>query len=109
MRIVMENVGPGENHGCPYRHHDPEVLRQHLVQSGLEGDALNQVVNSAKEGHFQKACALQFKLTHKGQELSTPLTEHPNQFYQESVHGGPKVTAANAAKANLKTERVNVY
>ena len=112
MRVIMESVGPGENHGCPYRHHDPEVLRQHLVQSGLEGDALNQVVNSAKEGHFQKACALQFKHSHKGQELSTPLTEHPNQFYQESVHGGPKVTTtgtANAAKANLKTERVNVY
>jgi hypothetical protein len=21
MRIIMENVGPGENHGCPFRSH----------------------------------------------------------------------------------------
>ena len=34
MRIIMESVGPGECHGCPYRHHDPEVLRDNLVKSG---------------------------------------------------------------------------
>ena len=62
----MESVGPGENHGCPYKHNDPENLRQLLVQSGLEGDGLNQVMNLSKEGHFQKACALQFKYSHKG-------------------------------------------
>merc|ERR1719323_2340963 len=109
MRIIMESVGPGECHGCPYRHHDPEVLRDNLVKSGMEGDALNQVVNLAKEGHFQKACSTQFKATHKGQELSTAITEHPNQYYQESVHGGPKVAETNKARANLKTERVNLY
>ena len=66
MRVIMESVGPGENHGCPYKHNDPENLRQLLVQSGLEGDGLNQVMNLSKEGHFQKACALQFKYSHKG-------------------------------------------
>jgi len=111
MRVIMESVGPGENHGCPYKHHDPENLRQMLVQSGLEGDGLNQVMNLTKEGHFQKACVLQFKYSHKGQELSTPMTEHPNQFYQESVHGGPKTgtSTSNIARAQLKTERTNVY
>lgn len=105
----MESVGPGENHGCPFKHHDPDNLRQALVQSGLEGDALNQVMNLAKEGHFQKACALQFKATHKGQELSTPMTEHPNQFYQESVHGGPKAGTTNLPRTQLKTERANLF
>lgn len=110
MRIIMESVGPGECHGCPYRHHDPDVLRGHLVQSGLEGEALNQVMHMAKDGHYQKACSLQFKSTHKGQELSTGITEHPNQFYQESVHGGPKGgTAGQNQRANLKTERANLY
>lgn len=111
MRVIMESVGPGENHGCPYRHSDPENLRQTLVQSGLGGDGLNQVMTLSKEGHFQKACALQFKLAHKGQELSTHMTEHPNQFYQESVHGGPKAgtTSNNKARAQLETEKVNLY
>ena len=95
----------------PYRHHDPENLRQMLVQSGLGGEGLNQVMTLSKDGHFQKACALQFKLAHKGQELSTHMTEHPNQFYQESVHGGPKAgtTSNNKARAQLETEKVNLY
>ena len=99
---------------------DNRVLKEGLIKvpmcimvalgfSGLEGDALNQVVNLAKEGHFQKACSTQFKATHKGQELSTAITEHPNQYYQESVNGGPKVAETNKARANLKTERVNMY
>ena len=45
MRIIMESVGPGENHGCPYKHHDPDVLRAALVKSGLEAGSedLNNV------------------------------------------------------------------
>ena len=35
MRIIMDSVGPGECHGCPYRHHDQEALRGHLVQTGM--------------------------------------------------------------------------
>ena len=85
------------------------MIHRFLFFTGMEGDALNQVMNLAKEGHFQKACSTQFKATHKGQELSTPITEHPNQYYQESVHGGPKVAETNKARANLKTERVNMY
>ena len=77
----------------------------------MEGDDLNQVLNMAKEGHYQKACFSQFKATHKGQELSTAMTEHPNQYYQESVHGGPPSggSSTNAAVKKLKTERVNMY
>ena len=76
----------------------------------MEGEDLNQVLNMAKEGHYQKACFSQFKATHKGQELSTAMTEHPNQYYQESINGGPKIAqSANPAAKKLKTERVNMY
>ena len=34
MRIIMESVGPGENHGCPFKHHDQDVLKAALVKSG---------------------------------------------------------------------------
>ena len=62
MRIITDNVGTGENHGCPYRHHDPNALRELLVKSGLEGDALKEVLQLAKDGHCQKACGTQFKV-----------------------------------------------
>ena len=94
-----------------FRHHDPSSLRELLVASGVEGDTLNHIMTAAKEGHYQKACAMQFKATHKGQELSTGITEHPNQFYQESIYGGPKsgTVPMNSARANLKTERASMY
>jgi len=106
MRIIMENVGPGENHGCPYRHHDPDVLKANLVKSGIAvgSDDLNQILQASKEGHFQKACALQFRASHKGAELSTGITQHPNQFYQESINGGP-----TKKKTTLVTEKVSSY
>ena len=34
MRVITQSVGAGECNGCPYRHHDPDILRGHLVQSG---------------------------------------------------------------------------
>ena len=102
----MENVGPGDNHGCPYRHHDPDVLKANLIKSGITAgsDDLNQILLASKEGHFQKACALQFRASNKGAELSTGITQHPNQFYQESVNGGP-----TTKKATLATEKVSSY
>ena len=27
MRIIMESVGAGENHGCPFRHHEGKVKK----------------------------------------------------------------------------------
>lgn len=103
----MENVGTGDNHGCPYRHYDPDILKANLVKSGIpaNSDDLNHILLASKDGHFQKACALQFRASHKGAEISTGLTQHPNQFYQESTNGGPVVPK----KLNLKTEKVSSY
>ena len=105
----MDNVGPGETHGCPYRHHDPDVLKANLIKSGIAAgsDDLNQILLASNEGHFQKACALQFRASHKGIELSTGITQHPNQFYQESINGGP--LAGVTKKSNLATEKASLY
>ena len=78
----MNNPGPGDNHGCPYRHHDSEVLKTNLIKSGIPSasDDLNQIMTASKEGHFQKACALQFRASHKGAEISTGLTHFSALF-----------------------------
>jgi len=112
MRIIMESVGPGENHGCPYKHHDPDVLRAALVKSGLEAGSedLNNIVTAAREGHYQKACSLQFAASHRGQEPSTGIINHPNQFYKESVHGPPGSGAAGSQnKTQHKTHKAHLY
>lgn len=41
-KIIMNNVGPGEHHGCPFKHWDPPILKQKLTEYGvsLEGKEL---------------------------------------------------------------------
>ena len=31
MKIITASVGPGENHGCPFKHYDAPLLRQRLA------------------------------------------------------------------------------
>lgn len=78
------------------------------MKSGVEGENLKEVMQAAKDGHYQRACALQYTATHNGLEMSTGITNHPNQFYQESISGG-KGTNQSAQKSNVKTERGVVY
>ncbi len=94
----------------PLRHHDPDSLRAMLSATGLEGDALNEVMQLAKEGHYQKACGAQFRAAHKGVEVSTGMVNHPNQYYTESVSGGAAPGSQGAKRGkSLKTERASVY
>eukprot|EP00094_Tigriopus_californicus_P000184 TCALIF_00178-PA protein Name:"Similar to Prim2 DNA primase large subunit (Rattus norvegicus)" AED:0.06 eAED:0.06 QI:0/0/0/0.5/1/1/2/0/528 len=107
MRIIMGNVSPGENHGCPYRHNDEASLKALLMKCGLEGSHLNDILAEAKAGHFQKACGRHYQATHSGIELSTGLTNHPNQFYMESLKGAKPV--GGSKMANIKTEHASLF
>lgn len=62
-------------------------------------------MQTAKEGHYQKACGMEFTASHKNAELSTGITSHPNQYYAESLNGG----AESVAKKSFPTQRVNAY
>lgn len=35
MKIISGNVGPGEHHGCPFRHFDGAVLKQKMIEYGV--------------------------------------------------------------------------
>lgn len=43
LKIIMSNVGPGESHGCPFKHWDSAVLRSKLNEYGLseEGNEIS--------------------------------------------------------------------
>lgn len=38
IKIISTNVGPGEHHGCPYKHWDPIVLKGKLNELGMSSE-----------------------------------------------------------------------
>jgi len=112
MRIIMENVGAGENHGCPFRHHEGRVLRKHLEQPGLKPQDIDAIMRKVNDGHFQVACGMHFSALH-ARDLTTGTTNHPNQWYLESrnmlptqLQGGESIKQQNA---HIKTTNVRVF
>lgn len=41
LKIIMTNVGPGESHGCPFKHWDASVLKQKLTEYGLSEEGFS--------------------------------------------------------------------
>jgi len=111
MKIIMENVGGGENHGCPFRHHEPKALREDLLKQEVAKADVDAIVQKVEEGHFQIACGLHFTSVH-AKDLTTGATNHPNQWYLESK---PNFVASNNSQAaqnsqsNVKTTKAVMY
>ncbi|XP_041989248.1 DNA primase large subunit-like [Aricia agestis] len=82
MKIINNNVGPGECHGCPFRHCDVSNLKNKLKGYGYEPAGVNAVVDMAKKGHYQIACSKYFDLVHNV-ELGLGIN-HPNEYFEES-------------------------
>lgn len=83
IKIISQNVGSGEHHGCPFRHFDPALLRQKLHEYGVSGQGINEISEIAVKGHFQIACGKYFEYIH-GQP-SKNVINHPNQYFEDSL------------------------
>ncbi|KAJ2341905.1 DNA primase subunit pri2, partial [Coemansia sp. RSA 2618] len=56
-RIIMSNPpGPGDHHGCPFRHFAHDRLRAALHRDRLTDAEVGDVVELARGGHYQVAC-----------------------------------------------------
>ena len=69
QRIITQNQpGPGDCHGCPYRHYTPENLQSALLSSygaqGLTSADLPEIMSLVKTSHFHVACTRVFEITH---------------------------------------------
>ena len=106
MRIIMENIGPGENHGCPFRHHEAKTVRQRIESYGLKKEEVDAIHKKVEEGHYQIACGLHFSALHL-KELSTGSVSHPNQWYLES-RGDVTSAGPNRVNKSVKTVKVMI-
>ncbi|XP_034841333.1 DNA primase large subunit [Maniola hyperantus] len=110
LKIINNNVGPGECHGCPFRHSDFNILKNKLKGYGLEGQAVNDIVDMTKKGHYQIACSKHFDAVHNT-DLGLGIN-HPNQFFEESqklVKGEINIELKKEPKQsnNIKKEKDN--
>ncbi|XP_072856335.2 DNA primase large subunit [Pogona vitticeps] len=92
MKIIMSNPpGQGDYHGCPFRHSDPELLKQKLQSYKIPPTGISQILDLVKGMHYQLACQKYFELTHDVTDIGFSLN-HPNQYFVESQQllGGGK-------------------
>ncbi|KAL4715213.1 hypothetical protein ACJJTC_012260 [Scirpophaga incertulas] len=101
LRIINETVGPGDCHGCPYRHCDVNNLKNRLSGYGIDQQAVHEIIDITKKGHFQVACSKYFDIIHN---LDIGLgINHPNQYFEES-----QKLSKGEIKVDVKREKVNV-
>ncbi|XP_067884446.1 DNA primase large subunit [Heterodontus francisci] len=84
MKIILSNPpSQGDYHGCPFRHSDPELLKQKLQSYKIPPAGINQILDLVKGMHYQLACQKYFELTHNIEEVGFSLN-HPNHYFIES-------------------------
>ncbi|XP_061646273.1 DNA primase large subunit isoform X2 [Phyllopteryx taeniolatus] len=92
MKVIMSNPpSQGDHHGCPFRHSDPELLKQKLQFYKVSPSGVSQILDLVKGMHYQLACQKYFELTHNVEDANFSLN-HPNQYFVESqkILGGGK-------------------
>ncbi|XP_005156868.2 DNA primase large subunit isoform X1 [Danio rerio] len=84
MKVILSNPpSQGDYHGCPFRHSDPELLKQKLQSYKIAPGGINQILELVKGMHYQLACQKYFELTHSVEDAGFSLN-HPNQYFTES-------------------------
>ncbi|XP_059157003.1 DNA primase large subunit-like [Physella acuta] len=97
MKIILNNPPAAQDsHGCPFRHFDPEFLKQRLTTQGISKDGAEVIMKYTKGGHYQIACAKFFELSHGISDSNSEVEmviQHPNQYFEHSqklLNGPPK-------------------
>uniref|UniRef100_A0A673FP59 DNA primase large subunit n=1 Tax=Sinocyclocheilus rhinocerous TaxID=307959 RepID=A0A673FP59_9TELE len=94
MKVILSNPpSQGDYHGCPFRHSDPELLKQKLQNYKVSPSGINQILELVKGMHYQLACQKYFELTHNVEDAGFSLN-HPNQYFTESqklLDGGREI------------------
>ncbi|KAI1795763.1 DNA primase, large subunit [Ganoderma leucocontextum] len=96
QQILMSNEpGPGDSHGCPYRHFSTDNLQSALLtmysDHGLTSQDMPEIMNMVKQKHYHVACTRVFEITHsrqgvkKGEGVGAgESVTHPNHYAARS-------------------------
>jgi len=106
-KIINENPGPGEYHGCPFRQYSESKMRQKLTEKKVRPAGIEEIVKLMNGQHYQLACQRYFSLTHN--DVSPEgVGNHPNKYFEESVKYHNAVAAGNNLPSNASTPTASV-
>ncbi|XP_057198874.1 DNA primase large subunit [Triplophysa rosa] len=113
MKVILSNPpSQGDYHGCPFRHSDPELLKQKLQSYKISPGGISQILELVKGMHYQLACQKYFELTHNIEDAGFSLN-HPNQYFTESqkfLGGGIKkeIETTQRSQENVSSNAPNM-
>lgn len=59
LKIITSHMpGPGDHHGCPFKHFERDFLKQKLKQYGRTEEETNQILDHSDNSNYQIACQL---------------------------------------------------
>jgi DNA primase large subunit len=90
--ITGATPGPGQAHGCPFRHYSEANLTSSLLTTyGLNGSDTKDIVSAVKSNHYHLACTRLFEIQHaklgvaKGEGIGKgDSVDHPNRYFDRS-------------------------
>ncbi|KAF8978047.1 hypothetical protein BGZ46_006871, partial [Entomortierella lignicola] len=104
--IIQSNApGPGDHHGCPFRHFSAPNLRATLAGHNVDDFDTEDILTLVRGKHYQIACTRYYEVTrarmmgistdmlkggalnghgNSGMVASQEIIEHPNQFFEQS-------------------------
>ncbi|XP_043288317.1 DNA primase large subunit-like [Venturia canescens] len=81
-KILSSTPGPGEKHGCPFKHMSTDELKKKLTAFGFPASAVSEAAELSKEGEYKLACTKCFEVSHKA--LPERPILHPNSYFSQS-------------------------
>eukprot|EP00741_Cyanophora_paradoxa_P015128 tig00020848_g14599.t1 len=86
LKIIMDQPGAADHHGCPYKHFDEGRLRALLANRKVPVQGIQEVVDLAKGQHYQIACTKCFEHLHPGSGADIQAINHPNLYFEQSAN-----------------------
>lgn len=81
-KILSSSPGPGQHHGCPFKHWDRERLFQKCQSDGFTIEDIKDLKSLVVDNKYREACTMYFSITRKVY-MKDNITS-PNQYVEAS-------------------------
>lgn len=83
-KIINEQVGAGDHHGCPFKHFSKDNLETRLRDRKVAYSGNNEIMLLVQDKHYQVACRKYYSYMHNGNEADN-VGNHPNAYFDASM------------------------